>query len=1317
MTDTTPQTSENRADAVPVDSLQTPARVATSSVETLKKWYREYRANHGTAPVEDINQLSARLELASAHPSGIAQLLSNGHAHLDSLYRDSGMLKATERKLARVLDDKANKEHNEGTAHLSLSVGVASWPGRFMPVILYPVRVESTEVDSLAHADIRITGPGTVNESLVNVLHDLGMHVDVPELMARASSDGVSLESAVVFSYLKNLVGTRIEKFSIENTMILGCFIRSSTLMLSDADYVISSLESGATGNDLIDVFADEIDPSEESDSTVRLNVARAARERLRSAKLPEYRAFDGDPHDEVEVGDVDNVTRYVARAVTEGTSVFMNLPVAYDSVRQAAAIASHAALAGKSVLYAPGVSEQKRNFLLTMRDHHLDGFVIDLADAHGGTAIDRQLISAVSFHPGTAQSTFNQLADELVGVRGRLTKYLKDLHGRNDQWHVSAYETIENLARISALPSHPSTHVRLTPDIVRALEGHEAQWGEKLVRAGQLGEYTITEADTPWFKASLYTKDEALSAYQRVERLLDTLLPTTAQQITSTAQTCGFPVPVSAREWNKQVHVLRNLRKVLDVFQPAIFERDINAMIEATADKQTRKESNSSMGFWERRRHVKEAKSLLRAGAQPASLHDALVIVRRQAELWREFVPRGGWPVLPPRLDDIIETQEGLERDLTSLSHVLERTPLGGELSSMEFEKLEKGLRALYNDRKALEDLPERASLEVEFSNAGLDELIADLRARRVAPEAAPDELTLAWWTTVFESIVKSSPIISNQDGSVLSTATERFIHIDTEHVRSIGPLVSEELMKRLSEIVYAHSQDANAAHSTLTLQPALRYSTAASMYPSIVKAAKPIIVGMPVAVASETQAGTQLADIAIIDACAHIQPLELLSILSRVKTAVVLAHEETVSSPSVKTLMSYLPRVEATPRLNQRDSRLSSFLVEAGFGTLPLGVTPARVNNAVTLTTFAANGVATAGSGLVETSRQEIDRVCGIITARCAEVMERGQVNADQTGSGQVNSGQENSAQANAGHANTGHRRIPRGYKLTVVCLNDTHRQRVGAELKRMAGADPQLMKFLHHVAVVAIQDVAGMDSTDVILTIGYAKTTQGRLIQQFGAIENPDGEGMLLDALALAHAKLDIVSSFTAEDMEDERLHQRGPQLLKQLLNWAAHLEGSAAVAKEHPQDSDILLNDLAARMRSRGLNVAVNYGFENGQQIPLAVGLPHQPYMLAVCTDDKNFMSIASTRQRHRFAVEDLQVLGWTVMYVWSVAAFVNPEKEVDRIVAYLTRLKDDQTHQVQSTDTLLTKAQGGTQVRESLEAQGSQQAQGPQQAQD
>ena len=47
-----------------------------------------------------------------------------------------------------------------------------------------------------------------------------------------------------------------------------------------------------------------------------------------------------------------------------------------------------------------------------------------------------------------------------------------------------------------------------------------------------------------------------------------------------------------------------------------------------------------------------------------------------------------------------------------------------------------------------------------------------------------------------------------------------------------------------------------------------------------------------------------------------------------------------------------------------------------------------------------------------------------------------------------------------------------------------------------------------------------------------------------------------------------------------------------------------------------------------------------------------------------------MHTQSTRERHRFNTEDLQRLGWSVMTVWSVSTFVNPDKEADRIVARL-----------------------------------------------
>jgi len=74
-----------------------------------------------------------------------------------------------------------------------------------------------------------------------------------------------------------------------------------------------------------------------------------------------------------------------------------------------------------------------------------------------------------------------------------------------------------------------------------------------------------------------------------------------------------------------------------------------------------------------------------------------------------------------------------------------------------------------------------------------------------------------LAWWTTAFEDIVKSSAIISNQDGSAMQSAADRFTQVDVEHVRSIGPMVAQESVRRLCDMLFSRTQEANLLHTTL--------------------------------------------------------------------------------------------------------------------------------------------------------------------------------------------------------------------------------------------------------------------------------------------------------------------------------------------------------------------------------------------------------------------------------------------------------------------------------------------------------------------
>ncbi|NMM94619.1 helicase [Bifidobacterium oedipodis] len=1190
---------------------QTSTTNVASGLDHIRRWRDQYRSMLAPTPLEDVNQLAAKLDITHAHPSGIAQLFASGHVTLESLFRDSGVLKAAERHVSRVLDDQIAKQRVSGVAELSLVVGVATWKGNALPVLLYPVQVTTPDHESPM---IRVIGRVKLNTAFVTVLREQGVTLDESSLFDGSTYESGAPETSAMFSRITAEAAENIADFTIERQIVLGCFMDPNALIINESQQLINELENGATGNTLLDALAGH----------------ETAQANLRDAKLPDYSPFDVDPHAEYEVGDVDNTVRYAASLAADGHNIVVDN--AKGSADQAVAIAARCLMNGRSVLYVPGAGEQRRRFMQTVSANELSGQMLDVADENAKAAVDKQLIAAVGFQPGVATQRFDQLADELVGVRSRLTRYLGELHGGSDKWKVSAYETIQNLARISTLPTHPATHVRLSEQTALRVGNDMDAWISKLERAGELGEFTIGPDDTAWYKASITSEDQAVKAYQRVDDLLRRYLPATREQVARTVETCGFPVPATAHEWGRQVTVLKNLRRVLDVFQPEIFERDIESMIEATKPKAARKVEGTTMGFWERRRHVKEAKGLLRVGAQVEDLHEALKVVAKQGEQWHQFVPHGGWPVLPNKLDDIISTQDELGSNLMALDAILSTTPAGGNLETSDLNKVEERLKALLDDRKALDTLPERCLLEQDFNGCGLGELVEDLTNRRIEVTQVRGEVQLAWWTTVFEDIVRSSAIISNQDGSALQAASDRFAQVDVEHVRSIGPMVAQESMRRLCDMLFSRTQEANQLHTVLAGRSNVALSRVRRDHPEILAAAKPILVATPGTLAALTEPGV-IADVAILDACAHMPSIELLTVLSRVRQVVVIAHCQTVTSEGVKQLIGMLPHVQIEAAPVRRAPRLAAFLESEGYGAVRFDAATEAAAGEVNYHRIEANGVPVMSSGLVESSQQEIEEVIRLITERASSFTI-----------------------------------VPASYLLVVVSLTEVFRIRLGAELKSLASKSKEMGRFLRHVRIVSLKDVAGCRATDVILSLCYAKTTHGRLLQQFGIADSEAGRGMLLDALALADRNLDIVSAFGTEDMDSERLHQSGAKFLKTMLGWAEQLDGRSVLPVRDAEGSNVLFADLAERIRARGLDAAVDYGFDKGVKIPLVVGLKGKPFALAVQTDDANFMSVQSTRRRHRLSAQDLISLGWNVMTVWSVGAFVNPDKEVDRIIA-------------------------------------------------
>ena len=280
------------------------------------------------------------------------------------------------------------------------------------------------------------------------------VELDERELFNGANYESGTPETSAVFAAITKRAEKVFPDFTIERQIILGCFMSPGSLILAESQHIIDTLAEGATGNTVLDALAG----------------SKEAAEALKDSGAPAFSPFDADPHNEFEVGDVDNAVRYAADMVAAGHSLGVDVVNGRDTADYAAAIASRCVMNGRSVLYVPCIADQKRRFRQAINANELSGQVLDVSDERCNDSIDHQLIAAVGFQPGVASSRFDQIADELVGVRSRLTRYLGDLHCTDKQWGVSAYQTIQNLAEIATLPAHPATRVRLRKETAREI-------------------------------------------------------------------------------------------------------------------------------------------------------------------------------------------------------------------------------------------------------------------------------------------------------------------------------------------------------------------------------------------------------------------------------------------------------------------------------------------------------------------------------------------------------------------------------------------------------------------------------------------------------------------------------------------------------------------------------------------------------------------------------------------------------------------------------------------------------------------------------
>lgn len=1271
------------------------------------------------------------LDLSGAHPSGVAQLLAGRATRLSSLIRNTEQLADARRRVKSIRHkaDQLSYERGIHTAHLA--IGFAQWSRDIdgtrtdysAPILLRHVELvpRGTNVEDF---EITLANDTVVNPALVEYLHKHhNVHIDTDEWIA-STQESHGFDPTGVYKRLRTATRS-VPGLLVTQRLVVSTFANITTpfgrddlpldhpvvrALAGDADARRSLSRGGSSdpapaptaggGKGSAEVATTSAKKpglsagvsdantknlptlganadsakSEDAGSTLktsgekkqkRLRKRRELRSSLDVQTTP--RLPDRSPSSEFLALDVDGDQQAVVDAALAGESFVVDTPPGTGATQVATALATSLAHAGKSVLYVAQSSDALDDYAKRLDDAGVRNFVVDGRERMSD--LKKQLVSLIISAERSSKPDLNQLLQKLTYTRERLNAHTASLHQKREPWGTSVFATLEHLAALTASDPGPLTDVRFDDRVMKLdSAGRDTLRGD-LLKLSDLGAFTMDVEDTVWFGARFANDEDAETARATAERAAR-LVTELTKQAEPVLRAAGMNPARNVDAWGKCLETIVDVSRMLKRFTEQVFDANLEELIAATGTGKYRRQHNIDQGMFERARLKKEAAALARGPI--VDLHEELQGVRKLRDQWYRLTrDTSKAPHAVDGADEAFDVHQELDIKLRQLDPIMDDTPDGGNLGRMLVEELQARLSAMGEDRAALADLPARTSADDKLREAGLGDLLDDLRARKVRHAGVGAEFDLAYWATVLQQMAAADALISGHDTRELDDLVREFREADREFVKAGG-----------QRLMYAHAAGWRRAIASFKAEaeivrialraPHLHLQQLALEAPRVLSALAPVWMMSPFEVPN-VFAAQEFFDVVIVADAARLSVPEALPAIARARQVVALG-DSRLPGPKPFSVSVNRHAAPTQPSSTSVFTELAEFLPLKGLRTYhraaPQGLLdlvnghfydsaisslPTARTSEGTGLEFAyvpdATGVPDSVTGQVESPDQEVSRVVDLVLR----------------------------------HARTKPRQ-----SLAVITLTPWHAQRVASAVQSAIRQYPYVASFFTDTTkepfvVTDVERVQGFARDAVIFSVGYGRTLQGRVLYNFGSLEEPDSEKLLAAIVTRARRKLTLVSSYGPTDLERSRLKHGSRYLLELITAVVAASRSEAARGGEQGSGAassrgagagtgtgagsstdapSPLVVDIAERMRKLGAHPIVNY---NGIDIAVPVGKTvEQGMVLAIETDGPAYASTPSVRERERLRRDSLERRGWTCARMWSMDAFVNPQAVAQRM---------------------------------------------------
>jgi very-short-patch-repair endonuclease len=1192
------------------------------------------------------------LDLGIADPAAVAQLLLGTKTRLSALYPDPDVLKDASRRCRKIRDKARENLEERGVFTLFLASAMATWtqPAGQAAVPQAPVVLNHLALAPTGAAgedfELTLASAPEINPTLFYALEaQFGVTADLDAIRDEitADEDDVATDTAqMVAAVVRAAAG--VPGFKVDSKHVIGNFSYLKLPMVVDLAAHVDALEA----HDMVAAIAGDA----------------AAQQLVRGRKQSvDARSLDGlMPSAEFLVLDADGSQQAAIESIVRGSDSVIQGPPGTGKSQTISNLIAACAAKGLRVLF---VAEKRAAIDAVIGRLDRVGLSDLVLDLHGGVASRRRLAEnldqALAAARGAMPTDATALQASLASRRELLAVHDVAVNAVRDPWGISLYAAQGRAADASA----PALATRLAPASVDGItDAHLAELQEELRAYMALGGTRLRPEANPWAWAGPVDPSAIEGLSDTTMDLGRDALPALRAKAAAAASAAGIALPSTVAGIGTMAGTLAARERQAAVLDDAVFAR---ASVLSPALEPARQGGIGAFfaGIFNGtyKSALAEARGLVKEpSVSPRRAADMVAEASATAASWATLDP--AHPA--PRVPGALELEAAWDR-ASSLVATLGATVKAPSPDATP-DALAAWVAALETDLPTLRKLPEMRTRQAALAAAGLDEAVREIAASGLDADAAHRALDRAWAAAVVERIVARDPAVGGIDAERLDGETASYRQLDKEHIGLTAARVKRAWAERAVRARDAYpEQDMVLAAEARKKSRHLSVRELFTRTPDVLTAVKPCWAMSPLLVSQILPGDKQYFDLVIFDEASQILPADAIPSLMRGKRAVVAGDGLQLPPTTFFASQTTTDREAAGEPLEGEGDALIS-----GFASL-LDVADSLVRSDPLRWHYRSRDerlIAFSNLHIYTPAHRELTTFPAVEDDACVRHV---QVAPRADGSDGVSSEEEVQAVIDLvfDHARTRPKET-----LGVIAMGIQHAERINEALRLRRASAPELDGFFAEDGrepffVKNLERVQGDERDAIILTIGYGRTTDGRLRQNFGPLNQQGGERRLNVAITRSKRRVTVVSSFGSDDIDPTRTTAEGVRLMQAYIRYAE--SGGLDLGNVVPARPALngFEQGVLAALHGMGVTVVPQlgtsaYALDFALQHPTKAGR----FVLAVECDGASYHSAPTVRERDRLRQQQLELIGWKFHRVWSTDWYRDRAAEILRLkVAY------------------------------------------------